>query len=127
MNRNSKPRYPLRKRDPPWLETISVTPELVYRYQMAVRDFADILESDLNVLKDINQVIAFYLKLKRIHSQVTFLFQPVLVNDQLNQLYVEMELEGLSTQLTLEEGITSSSSSGEDNNTSRNTTKVSGT
>lgn len=38
------------------------------------------------------------------------------MNDQLNQLYVEMELEGLSTKLTLEEGITSSSSGGEDNN-----------
>lgn len=40
--------------------------------------------------------------------------QPMLVNDQLNQLYIEMELEGLSTKLTLEEGITSSSSSGEE-------------
>lgn len=40
--------------------------------------------------------------------------QPVLVNDQLDQLYIEMELEGLSTKLTLEEGITSSSSSGEE-------------
>lgn len=38
----------------------------------------------------------------------------MLVNDQLNQLYIEMELEGLSTKLTLEEGITSSSSSGEE-------------
>lgn len=38
----------------------------------------------------------------------------MLVNDQLNQLYIEMELEGLSAKLTLEEGITSSSSSGED-------------
>lgn len=39
----------------------------------------------------------------------------MLVNDQLNQLYIEMELDGLSKKLTLEEGITSSSSSGEDN------------
>lgn len=39
----------------------------------------------------------------------------MLVNDQLNQLYIEMELEGLSTKLTLEEGITSSSSSDETN------------
>lgn len=38
----------------------------------------------------------------------------MLVNDQLNQLYIEMELEGLSSKLTLEEGITSSSSSGEE-------------
>lgn len=38
----------------------------------------------------------------------------MLVNDQLNQLYIEMELESLSTKLTLEEGITSSSSSGDE-------------
>lgn len=45
-----------------------------------------------------------------------------MVNDQLNQLYVDMELEGLSKKLTLEEGITSSSSSEEN---SANITKVS--
>lgn len=38
----------------------------------------------------------------------------MLVNDQLNQLYLEMELDGLSKKLTLDEGITSSSSSGEE-------------
>ncbi|XP_017778157.1 PREDICTED: period circadian protein isoform X2 [Nicrophorus vespilloides] len=87
--------YPLRKRDPPWLESVSVTPDLIYRYQMDLKGVDDILESDINSLKQIPQ--------------------PILVNDQLNQLYIEMELEGLSTKLTLEEGITSSSSSGEDN------------
>jgi hypothetical protein len=45
----------------------------------------------------------------------------MLVNDQLNQLYIEMELEGLSTKLTLEEGITSSSSGDE---ISTNSSKV---
>lgn len=48
--------YPLRKRDPPWLEAVSVTPELIYRYQMAVRRVEDILEEDLNSLKQIHQV-----------------------------------------------------------------------
>lgn len=43
----------------------------------------------------------------------------MLVNDQLNQLYIEMELEGLSTKLTLEEGITSSSSGDEITNSSK--------
>lgn len=38
----------------------------------------------------------------------------MLVNDQLNQLYIEMELEGISTKLTLEEGISSSSSSSDE-------------
>lgn len=33
-----------------------------------------------------------------------------MVNDQLHQLYLEMELEGLSKALTLEEGFSSSSS-----------------
>ncbi|XP_019867185.1 period circadian protein isoform X2 [Aethina tumida] len=89
----SRKYYPSRKKDPPWLETVSVTPDLIYRYQMAVKGIEDILEADLNTLKEIHQ--------------------PVLVNDQLNQLYIEMELEGLSTKLTLEEGITSSSSSDE--------------
>lgn len=45
-----------------------------------------------------------------------FFYQPGLVNDQLNQLYLDLELEGLSKKLTLEEGITSSSS--DDNSTS---------
>lgn len=37
----------------------------------------------------------------------------MLVNDQLDQLYLEMEIDGLSKKLTLEEGITSSGSSDE--------------
>lgn len=37
-----------------------------------------------------------------------------MVNDQLHQLYLEMELEGLSTKLTLDDCITLSSSSGEE-------------
>ncbi|XP_068903032.1 period circadian protein isoform X3 [Tenebrio molitor] len=85
--------FPVRKRDPPWLETVSVTPDIIYKYQMTVKGLDDILEADLHALKKIDQ--------------------PMLVNDQLNQLYIEMELEGLSTKLTLEEGITSSSSGDE--------------
>nr|CAI5835424.1 unnamed protein product [Callosobruchus analis] len=84
----------IRNKDPPWLESVQVSHDLVYRYQMAVRDIEDILRADLDTLKEFNQ--------------------PVLVNDQLRQLYLDMELEGLSQKLTLEEGITSSSSSGED-------------
>ncbi|XP_008194041.1 period isoform X2 [Tribolium castaneum] len=84
---------PIRKRDPPWLEAVTITPEIIYKYQMTVKSLDDILEADLHTLKKIDQ--------------------PMLVNDQLNQLYIEMELEGLSTKLTLEEGITSSSSGDE--------------
>ncbi|XP_030767929.1 period circadian protein-like isoform X1 [Sitophilus oryzae] len=86
--------YPMRKKEPPWLESVSMSPELIYRYQVSVKDLEDILKNDLNVLKNVNQ--------------------PMMVNDQLHQLYIEMELEGLSKALTLEEGFMSSSSSGDD-------------
>ncbi|GLH14252.1 Period circadian protein [Gryllus bimaculatus] len=83
-----KPR-PILK-DPPWLEQVNVTPDLVFRYQINEKNLESVLERDLQTLKEIQQ--------------------PVLVNDQLSQLYLDMELEGLSTKLKLEEGITSSSS-----------------
>lgn len=55
----------------------------------------NVLESDLEVLKLTDQ--------------------PKLVDAQLHQLYTDLELEGLSTKLKLEEGVTSSScSSGEE-------------
>lgn len=41
-----------------------------------------------------------------------FFLQPDLVNDQLHQLYLDLELEGLSAKLSLE---STSSSSGEEN------------
>ncbi|KAJ8978518.1 hypothetical protein NQ317_002422 [Molorchus minor] len=85
--------YPSRKKDPPWVESVSVSPDLIYRYQVTIRDLEDVLEADLNVLRKLSQ--------------------PEMVNDQLNQLYIDMELEGLSKKLSLEEGITSSSSSDE--------------
>lgn len=50
------PQYPQRKRDPPWLETVSVTPELIYRYQMSIKGIEDILEADLNTLNKAHQV-----------------------------------------------------------------------
>ncbi|KAG5886102.1 hypothetical protein JTB14_031702 [Gonioctena quinquepunctata] len=86
--------YPIRKKEPPWLETVIASPDLIYRYQMTFKDLEDILQADLNTLKEVSQ--------------------PMLVNDQLNQLYIDMELEGLSKKLSLEEGITTSSSSSEE-------------
>jgi period circadian protein len=73
------------------MEEVRVTPDLVYRYQMKDQELGDVLQADLQTLQNIHQ--------------------PFLVNDQLSQLYLDMELEGLSTKLKLEEGITSSSSS----------------
>nr|UQF78880.1 period [Gampsocleis gratiosa] len=84
-----KPRPVLK--DPPWLEDVTVTPDLVYRYQMDDRNLENVLKRDLEALKSIHQ--------------------PLMVNDQLSQLYVDLELEGLSSKLRLEEGIPSSSCS----------------
>jgi period circadian protein len=80
------------------MEEIHMTPDLVYRYQMKDQELGDVLQADLHALQNIHQ--------------------PFLVNDQLNQLYLDMELEGLSTKLKLEEGITSSSSSNSSNSSS---------
>ena len=77
------------------MEDVHVTPDLVYRYQLKDQVLKDVLQADLKALENMNQ--------------------PFLVNDQLSQLYLDMELEGLSTKLKLEEGSTSSSgSSGEE-------------
>ncbi|XP_021930791.1 period circadian protein isoform X2 [Zootermopsis nevadensis] len=82
-------------KEPPWMEEVHETPDLVYRYQMKDQKLRNVLQADLQALENIHQ--------------------PFLVNDQLNQLYLDMELEGLSTKLKIEEGSTSSSgSSGED-------------
>lgn len=69
--------------------------ELVYRYQITGTSLENALEKDKMMLNGIDQ--------------------PRLVDDQLGQLYVDMELEGLSSKLKLEETSTSSSySSGEE-------------
>lgn len=83
---------------------------------MSLKGIEDILEADLKALKNVHQVslkFYFFCIFLIIFTRL-FDLKPMLVNDQLNQLYIEMELEGLSAKLTLEEGITSSSSSGEE-------------
>nr|CAD7404294.1 unnamed protein product [Timema poppensis] len=82
-------------RDPPWMEGVFVNPDLVYRYKLDERIMADILQADLKALNKTHQ--------------------PLLVNNQLTQLYEDMEEEGLSKDC-LEESLPSSSSSGEDSN-----------
>lgn len=44
-----------------------------------------------------------------------FTFQPSLVNDQLDQLYLDLELEGLSARLSIGESSSSGSSGDEEN------------
>lgn len=50
----------LKRPDPPWLDGICITSDLVYRYQINDKIIKDVLKSDLAVLKEINQVIFFY-------------------------------------------------------------------
>ncbi|KAJ2954444.1 hypothetical protein O0L34_g2714 [Tuta absoluta] len=93
-----------RKTDPPWTEQVCVTSELVYKYQIRTRNIDDVLKAD---------------KAKMNKTE-----QPSLVNDQLGQLYLDLQLEGVAARLTLEEGITSSSgSSGEEGSSHPNKTR----
>ncbi|GAB0092306.1 Period circadian protein [Sergentomyia squamirostris] len=88
-------RRPWRRPEPPWLDNVSVTSDLVYRYQVTAKAVTDVLKADLNHLKMIHQ--------------------PGMVNDQLDQLYLDLELEGLSAKLSLGETTSSNSSDEEEN------------
>ncbi|XP_045509688.1 period circadian protein-like isoform X2 [Colias croceus] len=84
-----------RKMDPPWMEHVCVTSELIYKYQVLPKTMEEVLSCDKKRLETLEQ--------------------PTLVNEQLGQLYLDLQLEGVAARLTLEEGLTSSSSSGEEN------------
>ncbi|XP_013162045.1 PREDICTED: period circadian protein isoform X1 [Papilio xuthus] len=83
-----------RKMEPPWMEHVCVTSELIYKYQIQTKSMEEVLSCDKQKLKQLEQ--------------------PSLVNEQLGQLYLDLQLEGVASRLTLEEGVTSSSSSGEE-------------
>lgn len=89
-----RPKKIWRRPEPPWLDNVTVTSDLVFRYQKTSKTITDVLEADLSSLK--------------------LLTQPGLVNDQLNQLYLDMELEGLSAKLCLSEKNFSCSSEDEE-------------
>ncbi|XP_050684139.1 period circadian protein isoform X2 [Leptidea sinapis] len=93
-NRQTINKVAMKKIDPPWLDDVCLTPEIIYKYQVKTRSLAEVLAEDKKKLEALEQ--------------------PSLVNEQLSQLYYELKLEGLPEKLTLEEGITSSSSSGDD-------------
>ncbi|KAL0133379.1 hypothetical protein PUN28_000844 [Cardiocondyla obscurior] len=80
----------MQRRDPSWLEGVQLTPELIYEYQIHPKTLNEVLKADLDTMKNFNQ--------------------PLLVNDQLGQLYLDLEMESFGTELILEEGITSSGS-----------------
>ncbi|XP_052889836.1 period circadian protein [Anopheles moucheti] len=79
-----------RRPNPPWLDNVCQTKDLIYRYQINERSLKELLDSDNLALKKISQ--------------------PILVNDQLGQLYLDLELEGLSAKLSLSEATSGSSS-----------------
>ncbi|KAL2716755.1 period circadian protein isoform X1 [Vespula squamosa] len=86
----AKAKHAIHRKDPPWLEGVQLTPELIYEYQLHPKTLNEVLKADMDTLKKINQ--------------------PLLVNEQLGQLYFDLELEGFGTKLILEDGITSSES-----------------
>lgn len=49
-------RRPWRRPDPPWLDNVNVTPDLVYRYQLTAKTISDVLQADIESLKKIQQV-----------------------------------------------------------------------
>lgn len=71
------------RKEPPWIEGINMTPELVYQYQINPKSLNDVLKADFEFLK---------------HSK-----QPNLVNEQLGQLLLGLDLEGLGSKSLLEE------------------------
>ncbi|XP_075991020.1 period circadian regulator isoform X2 [Anticarsia gemmatalis] len=88
-----------RKMEPPWMEQVCVTSELIYKYQVLTKTMEEVLSAD--------------------KKKMDAFEQPSLVNDQLGQLYLDLQLEGVAARLTLEEGVTSSSSSGEETTTTK--------
>ncbi|XP_054273414.1 period circadian protein isoform X2 [Macrosteles quadrilineatus] len=80
------------RKEPSWMENVEVTPDLMLRYQLGGSILSQVLQSDFETLLKYNQ--------------------PELVNEQLDQLYVD--LEGLSKKLTLEENFPSSCSSSDE-------------
>lgn len=96
MQEHAKCHQGMRRKDPPWLEGIQLTPELIYKYQVHPKALNDVLKADMDAMKNLNQ--------------------PLLVNDQLGQLYLDLEMEGFAKELALEDGITSSESDTESSN-----------
>lgn len=84
------------------MEAVSVSNELVYKYQVPGRNTTDVLQAD--------------------RERLQMLQQPVLLNRQLEQLYIEMEAEqrsGVELALEESENSTSSSNTEESNNRRR--------
>lgn len=102
LHHNQRGPRPLYKRTPPWMESVTPCPELVYQYQVPGRNSSEVLEADRDRLRQLQQ--------------------PALLNHQLDQLYSEMEAEqgDRMRDLAIDEGENSTSSSNmEDTNQKR--------
>ncbi|KAJ8668172.1 hypothetical protein QAD02_009835, partial [Eretmocerus hayati] len=86
------------RKEPPWIEGINVTPELIYQYQITPKSFDDVLKADFEYLRHVKQ--------------------PSLVNEQLGQLFLDLELEGFGSKLILEMPNDASTASSSDSDTS---------
>ncbi|XP_011495631.1 PREDICTED: period circadian protein-like [Ceratosolen solmsi marchali] len=76
------------RKEPPWIEGIPLTSELINQYQMKTKPLHDVLKTDLEFLSQSKQ--------------------SNLVNDQLRQLYLDIDLKNFSSNLLLEDPGTSS-------------------
>ena len=86
---------PTSRRIPPWMEAVSGSPEMAYKYQLPGRNTHDVLEAD--------------------RERLCSLQQPGLLNNQLFQLYTEMEAEQREgVNQAVEEGENSTGSSTDD-------------
>lgn len=47
---------PTRNKQPPWLEKVRMTPDLMYRYRIPAGDMSDVLQKDLEALKIFGKV-----------------------------------------------------------------------
>ncbi|XP_058800820.1 period circadian protein isoform X2 [Phymastichus coffea] len=87
------------RKEPPWIEGIKLTPELIYQYQIRPKDLEDVLKTDMEFLKQSKQ--------------------PNIVNDQLGQLFFDLDLEGLGSKLILEKTGTNSADDSSSNASQR--------
>lgn len=119
MQWGKMPKLPTRRPNPHWLDSVDLTNDLVYQYQVNAKTLNDVLLADLYALKKFHQVESN--KLNNLSSFTNKIqSQPNMVNDQLSQLYLDLELEGLSARLSLE---SNSSSSGEEETSIKSTRK----
>lgn len=83
------PRSGIVRKEPPWLAGVNMTPELIYEYQIRPKPLHEVIQADINASKNWKQ--------------------PSMVNDQLGQLYLDLQLRGFDSKLRLDEGLSNSS------------------